>query len=298
MTRGVGDTYLIESSPVRYILRIYRASHRNLQQIKEEVNLLLKLKESDIPVSYPISDLDGKYIQALRAAEGERFGVIFSYAPGKSVRILNERQLRSLGREMARFHNVSSSITSSTKRWNFDLETTLFDPLGKLKYVFEENPDDYAWLCKMADFVAEKLSKVDSSKFSIGYCHFDFLPKNFHFEEDSVTFFDFDFMGYGWLVNDVMTFWQNLKLDVFTGRMTQEDADSAYSIFLKAYLEYRSLSHEELEIIPYISLGFWLFYMSFHTTHDQFFVFTQPSHLKFITTLIRQIVDRYWENEN
>ncbi|WP_298737949.1 hypothetical protein [uncultured Chitinophaga sp.] len=44
-------------------------------------------------------------------------------------------------------------------------------------------------------------------------------PRNFHFENDSITFFDFDIVGYGWLVNDIMTFWQHLELNVYTGRM-------------------------------------------------------------------------------
>ncbi|SFD89165.1 Ser/Thr protein kinase RdoA involved in Cpx stress response, MazF antagonist [Chitinophaga sp. CF118] len=294
LVRGVGDTYLVESSEDRFILRVYRSSHRSLPHIKEEVELLLALKLVDVSVSYPIPDISGQVIQKLEAVEGERHAVLFSYAPGHTVRVLNENQLRVFGREMARFHNVSSAIKLGEERWNFDLETTLFSPLKMLKPAFAEDPEGYAWLQHTAKQVEEKLSVLNTSGFSKGYCHFDFLPKNFHFEGDSVTFFDFDFMGYGWLVNDIMSFWQHLTLDVYTGRMTQKAANDAYTIFLDGYRECRSVSEQELAVVPYLSLGFWLFYMGFHTTHDQFYAFIQPSHLKVITGLLRHMVETYW----
>lgn len=297
LVRGVGDTYLVESSEDRFILRVYRSSHRSLPQIKEEVELLLALKQVDVSVSYPIPDVSGEAIQKLEAVEGERHAVLFSYAPGHTVRILNESQLRIFGHEMARFHNVSSTIGLGKERWNFDLETTLFKPLEMLKSAFAEDPEGHAWLQQAARQVEKKLSQLNTSGFSKGYCHFDFLPKNFHFEGDSVTFFDFDFMGYGWLVNDIMSFWQHLILDVFAGRMTHKAANDAYTIFLDGYREYRPMSEHELAVVPYLTLGFWLFYMGFHTTHDQFYAFSQPSHLKLFTGFLRHVVETYWDKE-
>lgn len=297
LVRGVGDTYLVESSEDRFILRVYRSSHRSLPQIKEEVELLLALKQVDVSVSYPILDISGEAIQKLEAVEGERHAVLFSYAPGHAAKILNENQLRIFGHEMARFHNVSSTIGLGDKRWNFDLETTLFRPLEMLKSAFAEDPEGHAWLQQAARQIERKLSQLSTSGFSKGYCHFDFLPKNFHFEDDSVTFFDFDFMGYGWLVNDLMSFWQHLTLDVYAGRMTQKAANDAYTIFLDGYREYRPISEQELAVVPYLTLGFWLFYMGFHTTHDQFYTFIQPSQLKLFTGFLRHMVETYWNKE-
>ncbi|NLR82326.1 phosphotransferase enzyme family protein [Chitinophaga eiseniae] len=297
LVRGVGDTYLVASSQNRFILRVYRTSHRSLPQIREEVALLLALKEAHVAVSYPISDISGQAILKLEAAEGERYAVLFSYAPGQAARQLNENQLRNLGHEMARFHNVSANIRLGGERWDFNLETTIFKPLAMLKSAFAEDAEGYAWLLEKADGIAEKLSPVHTAEFSRGYCHFDFLPKNFHFENDAVTFFDFDFMGYGWLVNDIMTFWQHLALDVYTGRMTQTAANDAYHIFLDGYRKYRSISKQELAAVPYLSPGFWLFYMGFHTTHDQFYAFTQPAQVKSYVGFLRHLVTTYWDKE-
>jgi Ser/Thr protein kinase RdoA (MazF antagonist) len=295
LLRGVGDTYLVESAGDRSILRAYRSSHRSLPQIKAELELLLALKRAEVPAAYPIADLEGREIQAVEAVEGTRHLVLFNYAPGQAVAILSESQLRTLGHQMARFHAVSSTITLSDKRWNFDFETTLHRPIEMLKHAFREDPEGYAWLQESAGKAEQALNQLGASGFPAGYCHFDFLPKNFHFDGDSLTFFDFDFLGYGWLVHDVMTFWEQLCLDVHFGRMKQAEADAAYAIFLEAYGAVRPMSAAELKAVPWLSLGWWLFYMGFHTTHDQFYPFVQPAHLKLRMGLMRQLMERYWE---
>lgn len=296
IVRGVGDTYMAETADQKFILRIYRSTHRNLEQIQAETGLLTALHAANVSVSYPVADRNGNMIQEFDAAEGPRYGVLFSFAPGKSVLQFNDRQLQSLGHEMAAFHNVSSAIRLDGQRWAFDLENTLFRPLEMAKDAFADNPDDYLWLQQAAKRVKQKLFDIDTSRFSSGYCQFDFLPKNFHFDEnDQVTLFDFDFLGYGWLVNDMMTFWTHLTLDVFFNRLTQETADRYFQVFLEAYREVRAVSEEELEVIPYLSLGFWLFYMGFHTTHDQFYpVVFQPAQLKVRMNVIKQLMDKYW----
>ncbi len=294
LVRGVGDTYLVESPPDKYILRVYRSSHRSLPQIKMETDLLLALKQAAVPVSYPVADLSGEVIQTLEAVEGARQAVLFTYAPGKVVRILSEAQLRVLGTQIARFHDLSSTISLENSRWTFDLDTTLFRPLEMIAPNFSEIPEELAWLRETVIRAAEKLRQIDTSGFATGYCHFDFLPKNFHFDGDALTLFDFDFMGYGWLILDIATFWQHLCLDVYTGRMTQAAADEAYATLIGAYTKHRQLSKEELEAVPYLSMGFWLFYMGFHTTHDQFYLFTQPSHLKAFTGILRNLAEKHW----
>ncbi len=300
LMRGVGDTYLVESAGNRYILRVYRSSHRNRVQIGAEVDLLLALQQAEVPVSFPIPDHAGEHVQVISAVEGQRYAVLFSYAAGSSVAILNAAQLGELGRQMARFHQISAGLEllgglgSSNSRWTFDLETTLFGPLARLKPYFAEDPAGYAWFEQAVEQVVAKLTQLDVSAFSTGYCHFDFLPKNFHFDGDNVTFFDFDFMGRGWLVYDIMSFWQQMTIHVHFGRMTPEALDEAYAHFLAAYRTYRSVSEQELEAVPYLTLGFWLFYSDFHTTHDGFYEFVQPGHLKIRVRFIQQLMKKYW----
>lgn len=297
LVRGVGDTYLVHTQEHRFVLRVYRSSHRTPAQIQEEVNLLLALRQAGVSVSYPLLNRDGQVILSIQAVEGARNAVLFTYAPGHVVKQMNEAQLRNLGLEMARFHNVSAKITVGDSRWTFDIDTTLYQPLQMLKPVFTKDPEGYAWLQQAADKISQKLSLVKSTHFAKGYCHYDFLPKNFHFDHHSITLFDFDFMGYGWLVNDIMTFWQHLALEVYTGRMTQQAANHAYKIFLSGYCELRSVTKEELATVPYLAIGFWLYYMAFHTTHDQFYAFSQPAQVALYLGFLKHIALTYWDKD-
>lgn len=296
IVRGVGDTYLLETGNDKYVLRIYRSSHRSLADVEAETNLLAKLKEAGVSVSYAISDRSGNLIQQFDAAEGPRYGVVFSFAEGSSVNQLSEIQLKNFGREMALFHNISSAIQLGHSPRVFDTNTTLFQPLALIKQAFTDDQAGYTWLMEAAQQVKQKIEQTNTSGFSTGYCQFDFLPKNFHFDNnDKITFFDFDFFGHGWLVNDIMTYWVHLTLDVFFNRMTQEAADKSLSIFVEAYREHRKISDAELALIPYLSLGFWLFYMGFHTTHDQFYPFIfQPAALRTRMNVIKQLMEKYW----
>lgn len=294
LVRGVGDTYLIESVDQRFILRVYRSIHRSLSQIRAEIEMLCALKEAAVPVSYPIADRQGQYIQQLEAAEGLRPAVLFSYAPGTTVNKLNDTQLQSLGHAMAAFHNVSSAIKLQDERWEYNLSAIFDEPLQGLQSAFASIPAEYEWWHKAVQQAKAALLQLPLPDFSIGYCQYDFLPKNFHFEGDVITLFDFDFLGRGWLVNDVMTFWTHLCLDVHFGRMTQAEADRSYQLLLNAYQEVRSLSIPELTAVPYLSLGWWCYYMGFHATHDQFTALTQPAQLSMRTGVIRQLVERYW----
>ncbi len=78
---GVGDTYLVETADDRFILRVYRSSHRNLPQIKMEIALLLALQQAGVPASYPVRDRSGEVVQALTAVEGQRYAVLFTRMP-------------------------------------------------------------------------------------------------------------------------------------------------------------------------------------------------------------------------
>ena len=93
----------------------------------------------------------------------------------------------------------------------------------------------------------------------------DFLPKNFHFEgNESLTFFDFDFAGEGYLINDIASFFIHYFLENIYGKMTAEEAKQRFSIFLESYKNIRNVSGQEIKSIKYFGFGFWMFYFKFH----------------------------------
>lgn len=290
LLRGVGDTYELTTGDEQYILRIYRASHRSKEQIAEETAFLLALKQANVPAAYPVAALNGDHIMELNAAEGLRHAVVFTYAPGKVVNVLDEEQLTELGIQTARMHHVAATLPTNGSRWTFDTDTTLTHPLQILKPLLDT--EIYTWLESTVATVKTQLAALDTAGFSYGTCHYDVMTKNFHVDGNKVTFFDFDFMGYGWLVNDLMTFRQQLMLDVLAGRSTKAIADRSWELFLEAYKSERKLSADELKAIPLLAPGFWLFYSAFHTTHDQFYPFIHPSHLSQRFGMVRRLLEQ------
>ncbi len=296
LLRGVSDTYKLEGETARYIFKVYRDAHRSLEEIKGEVELLNALHEGGTSVSYPIRDRDGRQIQSFEAAEGTRYGVLFSYAAGKPVGVISDEQIANTGRAMAQVHNITSTIQLSHERRSYNHHSTLLGPIAALAPAFHELPDEYQYLQDTATAIIKKLDGLDTSSFSEGYCHFDFLPKNFHIDEhNKVTFFDFDFAGKGFLANDLMTYWTHFALDVILGKSTREESERAFGVFLDAYREIRPVSAEEVRAIPYLNLGFWVFYLGFH--YDQFDDFsTHFFTTRFIrerVALIKKIMDLY-----
>lgn len=264
LLRGVSDTYLVTGSP-KYIFKVYRNSHRSLDEIQGEVELLNRLKEKGAKVSFPIQAIDGSYIQKFNTLEGPRYGILFSFAEGKALNDLSQNQLQIVGREMAFNHNITSTIELAHSRPEYNLSTTIHQPLEVLKPAFIEYDYEsgYEYLKVTAEKTHGAFESMDTGTFSNGYIHYDYLPKNFHFNEsDEFTLFDFDFAGKGFLVNDLMSFQVHYFFQVLYGGMSQEASDSCMKVFIDAYRERRAISNEELEAIPCLGIMFWVFYLA------------------------------------
>jgi Ser/Thr protein kinase RdoA (MazF antagonist) len=268
LVHNVSDTYLLENEGGKYIFKIYRKAHRKYEEILAELELLNVLKEHEARISYPISDLSGQQIQTFAVAEGFSNGVLFSFAAGKPTHDFYDMRLQTIGREMAVIHQITANIELKNPRREYNVNTTLSGPIAYIAPEFAELQEDYEWLKTITEKTASKIQKFDLTKFSYGYCHYDFLPHNFHFDEqDQITFFDFDFMGKGLLANDLMTFFIHFFFDVQFKKMTQEEANRKFDIFLEAYRSIRPVSEEEIAAIPYLGFAFWIFFLGFYQLH-------------------------------
>jgi Ser/Thr protein kinase RdoA (MazF antagonist) len=268
LSRNVSDTYLIDGRATKYIFRIYRTSYRALNEINGEIELLDILKDNGIPVSYPLADASGNKVQAFQAIEGVRYGVLFSYAEGKPAPIPDDLQLEIIGTEMARMHNVTAMWKLINERPVYDIQSTLLEPMELILHRFTDLPEEYERLSRIAETTVQKLSNLDTTLFSYGYCHYDLLPKNFHFDgQNNITFFDFDWCGKGFLVNDLMTFKVQLFFLVHLKAISAETAGEMFGQVITAYRKYRDLSEAELAAIPMLGVAFFIFGFGFYETN-------------------------------
>jgi Ser/Thr protein kinase RdoA (MazF antagonist) len=305
LIRNVSDTYLLEDPALtgkgpttKYIFKVYRIAHRTLPEIQAEVELLNVLKEKGASVAYAIRDLQGRQIQHLQAAEGIRHGVLFYFAPGKPSLDLTNEQLRTIGREIAILHNITATIELQHPRSIYDIRTTLLQPLKVIAPHWTNMglAGELSYLQETAEKVIEKMASFDTAAFSYGYCHYDTLPKNFHFDErDGLVFFDFDFAGKGYLANDIMVMYIHFFFHVHGGRISQEMADRDFGVFLEAYREVRPLSVEEVQAVPCLGFMWWVYFLEFFQEQFDDFsnVFLTPRFLRDRVALIRKWMDQY-----
>ncbi len=296
LLRGVSDTYVVYTDADKFIFKVYRSCHRSFNEIESEIELLNRLKTGGVKVAWPVSDNNGGFIQRFNAAEGDRFGVLFIFAPGKTIPLPADTELNSIAVAMAGIHNITAGMELKHKRIVYDIDSTLINPLKVLESAFADFPEGYAYLTNTADLVIDKMKKFDTGKFSYGYCHYDLLPKNFHFDDDgNITFFDFDWAGKGYLVNDLMTFFFQYYWLVYYKKITAEDAQKAFNTFVAAYRQVRHLSDEELAAIPYLWFNFMVFGTAFQYEHyDDFSNFYfNTRYLKERIEMIKQLVEWY-----
>ncbi|MDF2434428.1 MAG: hypothetical protein JWP44_4059 [Mucilaginibacter sp.] len=268
LIRNVSDTYLLKNnaSDEKYIFKIYRDNHRKLEEIKAEVELLNLLSDNGARVSYPLKAINGDQIQSFNAAEGTRYGVLFSFAQGKVIYDMTNSQLETLGTQMAKIHQITANIDLHYKRKSYDIDTTILQPLQILETAFRQYDleEEYSWLKTTAAQVVERLKEFDTETFSYGYCHYDFFPKNFHFAENGdITFFDFDFAGKGYLAWDITSFAIHPFLQQNYGQINRLEASQMMETFLSAYKKIKSVSNQEIDAVPYLGFGFWVFYLGF-----------------------------------
>jgi Ser/Thr protein kinase RdoA (MazF antagonist) len=296
LVRNVSDTYLLEGEHTKYIFKIYRDNYRKLDEILAEVELINILKERGARVAYPIADRKGGFIQQFQAAEGIRNGVLFYFAPGKVVMDPNDKQLNIIGREMAAIHNVTANLDLHHHRLTYDLHTTLDRPLEIIRTRFRELPEEYAFLQEVAEKVKRKLKELPMERFSYGYCHYDLLIQNYHFDEqDVITIFDFDWCGKGWLVNDLMTLYVHYFFHTHFGKVTKEEAERAFGVTVKGYRQVRDITDEELEALPFLGITFLIFgFGFFEDNYDDFAInLLTPGFLKDRTAQIRKLSEQY-----
>lgn len=291
LVRNVSDTYILQDANDRYIFKIYRDAHRKLDQIRGEVELLQLLKEKNIGVAAPIPDRTGDIIQQFQAAEGIRNGVLLEFAKGKAILLPDYKQLALIGRELAALHKVTANHTLRYPRIKYDVYTTLQRPLKIIATRFAGLPEEYEYLKKLAADTQKALEALDPSTFSYGICHYDFMPKNFHLDEDDrVTIFDFDWAGYGYLANDLMVMCFQYFFVEKAGMITHDEANCCLNLFLQGYRQLRAISPAELKAIPHLGAMFLIYGLGFYEDNFDDFsnTFLTPRFLRDRVKFIQQ----------
>jgi Ser/Thr protein kinase RdoA (MazF antagonist) len=251
----VNDTYLVTDNALQYIFRVYTLNWRSKQQVEAEIQLINTLWQNSISVSYPIADQNGRYVQSLPAPEGERWGVLFSFAPGRKIMQPSPELHESIGVTMANMHRITGNL--SLNRVHYTPQVLLMDSFEKFRSYLPVGSEELPYMTNLQQNLLREMTTVDMAGIRQGAVHLDIWADNLHIDEaGTMTLFDFDFCGNGWLCYDIAFY-----LLLLHSMETPEVYHIKKTRFLQGYESVTPISPEEKRLLKTIGASVYFFYL-------------------------------------
>lgn len=287
---GINDTYLVTDKAYKFVFRVYSLNWRSKTEIDEEIRLLNQLKDHSIPVSYPLPDKEGHYIQKLRAPEGDRFAVLFTFAAGEKQHIIAAETHFKIGQVIARLHQITHN--QKLNRIDYTPEVILVNPLENISSFLANDSEEMNFMRSAQKYLLKEFELADMSQIRQGIVHLDIWFDNLNITPDQqVTIFDFDFCGNAWLCFDIAYYILQLhNIEKYDVNDYQPKVDS----FIKGYESIQPISAEEKRLIPMLGVSLYFFYLGVQCQrYDNWSnTFLSENYLK---RFINGLVKRYYE---
>ena len=239
--RGVNDTYQVHTSDEIYSLRVYRHNLRSKDEIDYEVSALNYLNTQGAKVAFPIQKHDGSYVSEIQAPEGSRFVIMTTHAKGSEPNYDNAENGRLFGKSVAELHNLSEGFETKHTRPKLENEYLLDKSLEVIVPFCTKMPAEKKVLTDATANLNRTLASVPLKKLDTGFCHGDCHGYNAHYNDETLTHFDFDCCGFGLRVFELATFkW---------GILGDSNEKELWSMFLKGYSSTREIADEDMALI-------------------------------------------------
>jgi len=286
---GVNHTYFLTTANTKYVVRVYCHNWRTKIEIEEELNLLNLLKEHNLSISTPIPDKNGNLIQEIVAPEGLRYVVLFTFAEGEKLRFMSKKTCFAVGSTMAKIHNATA--TKKINRINYNSDVLLYKAYEKLNVYFSEDLDEMLYLKQMSSKISRRFETNYLSEDQNGIVHLDIWYDNLSVnKENDITIFDFDNCGNGPLILDIGYFCKQL----FFIETDKNEYETKVESFLNGYRKERSLSEQELNLIPEAGASIFVFYLGVQAQRfDWSNIFLTENYLKMFVGRIKNWLDYY-----
>ena len=286
---GINDTYLVSTPEKRYIFRVYSFQWRTRTEISEELRWLQHLRDNGISVSYAIPDLENTWIHSFAAPEGERFGVLFSFAEGHKVLNFDAETHHRVGKLMAEMHLLARDF--SLQRVTYTEKELLIDSLVQLSRFLPADTEEMQYMKSVQEYLVTELQNADQTQLRKGAVHLDLWFDNMNITTaGEVTFFDFDFCGNGWLCLDMAYY----MLQIHSTEKDDTERELKTAQFLAGYESVTPVSDEEKRLIPILGICLYFFYLGIQSQrYDNWSnVFLNEIYLKrFINLLLKKYFD-------
>jgi Ser/Thr protein kinase RdoA (MazF antagonist) len=290
---GVNHTYFMSNSHKKYVVRVYCYNWRTKVEIQQELELLNLLKNNNLSVSFPIPDEKGNLIQEINAPEGLRYVVLFIFAEGEKIRFMSKETCFAIGSIMAKIHNITAS--KKIDRVNYNSDVLLDKAYDHLSLIFSGDLSEMKYIKQITSKISRNFEQRNLSENQKGIVHLDIWYDNLSVnKEDEITIFDFDNCGNGPLILDVGYFCKQL----FFIESDKNEYEMKVESFLNGYRKERSLSENELKLIPESGASIFVFYLGVQAQRfDWSNIFLTENYLKMFVGRIKNWMEYYETKE-
>ena len=186
---------------------------------------------------------------------------------------------------MAKLHYTT--INQTLNRVDYNSKTLTQLPYQYATTHFSESIPEMQFLKYAGEQLTTLFNGADSSKLRYGSVHLDLWYDNMNIEdEETITIFDFDFCGNGWLLLDLAYF----NLQLFNTEPDLLVYQSKSDSFIKGYQDITLISEEEFSLIPHAGLALWIFYFGVQSQRFDNWsnIFLSENYLKHFIGIIRK----------
>lgn len=238
------------------VAKFYRPGRWSAEQIQEEHDFIFELRGEDIPVVVPIRDSNGISLHSVSLDPGQPdkkiFFSLWDTLNGRIVEEFQEGEFRSMGRLLARLHNVGGSRHSDS-RITMDRKNYL-EP--SIRYIQEKGflPSH---LHSRYDVIVDRWTgewETITSDMPHIRIHGDCHKGNILVQEGGFTFLDFDDFMTGVPVQDV---WMLLPFGDSRAQREQEEFWEGYREF-REFPSYWMQAVDPLRAVRYIYYAGWI----------------------------------------
>lgn len=282
---GVNHTYLINAADQKFVFRLYCYQWKSREEIEEELRFLNYLESKGIQLSTPIPNVKEQFLIPIPAFEGERFGVLFSYAEGETIRNPDVEICENLGFLLGKIHFEGNAFSLDRKEYNS--ETLIQWAWNQAETHFSNDFQELDYFKRAFERMELELKMCPSASLQKGIIHLDVWYENFKVSETGeIHLFDFDNVGKGYLFLDV----GYALMTLFKNEPDKEKYLQKQEAFLNGYRKVLPFSEEEMKMMPFGGLAIWLYYTGIHVQrYDDFAnLFLSEEFLKFWIHTVNQ----------
>lgn len=260
---GINDTYRVTTRDDKvYFMRVYRHGLRSRTDVNYELAMLNHLHKKGVSVARPLPSRSGSYTLDLPAPEGTRFAALFTLAEGvEPVYDSHPEQVaEQYGQAVARLHNALDDFACQPVRLGPDLERLIDGPMRSVRPFLEPMQAYWDYVEHFASRLRERIVNLPIQRLEQGACHGDLQGFHAHIDAaGTLTFYDFDFCGYGYRAYDLAVFRWCARL---------KDQESIWwPPYLRGYTAERNISDLDLQAVPLFVCARHIWHMGLHTAN-------------------------------